>query len=419
MPHASHGGKNVADTVNSESPAPAPLSTEIDSSDQTGTKAELATGQAPPDAQVLVDRMVAAGEWPEPALLEKIVDAGDAAVAPLISFVRTYPRGWPPEAPLNHAMTMLSILRPRAAIPELIEIIRRYSRETGELAAELVGSFGAVAFEPLLNVCRDQAVTGYARNHAISAALGAAGNDQSLRARLADVVRPMLADVIERFRQAKNAAKAAGADLLNDETIEDDSDAETASLDDYDDEMPEDDSEMGLLEVSEIDDDPDDDQIEGNSENPEQEFAERGPDLYSDVFHLVNELAALADPEARDLIQTAFDENMVETFFMDRKFVERQYQRGGEPAPERPDWLESYREEYRNHHTAQPSATPKPLPLRAPRPERESERAASTQNVQVQTPLRKTGPALGRNEPCWCGSGKKFKKCHLGKDSTN
>lgn len=22
----------------------------------------------------------------------------------------------------------------------------------------------------------------------------------------------------------------------------------------------------------------------------------------------------------------------------------------------------------------------------------------------------------GRNEPCWCGSGKKYKKCHLSKD---
>jgi hypothetical protein len=23
---------------------------------------------------------------------------------------------------------------------------------------------------------------------------------------------------------------------------------------------------------------------------------------------------------------------------------------------------------------------------------------------------------LGRNDPCWCGSGKKYKKCHLDKD---
>lgn len=24
--------------------------------------------------------------------------------------------------------------------------------------------------------------------------------------------------------------------------------------------------------------------------------------------------------------------------------------------------------------------------------------------------------SLGRNEPCWCGSGKKFKHCHLGRE---
>jgi len=23
---------------------------------------------------------------------------------------------------------------------------------------------------------------------------------------------------------------------------------------------------------------------------------------------------------------------------------------------------------------------------------------------------------IGRNEPCWCGSGKKFKKCHMGRE---
>ncbi len=25
---------------------------------------------------------------------------------------------------------------------------------------------------------------------------------------------------------------------------------------------------------------------------------------------------------------------------------------------------------------------------------------------------------LGRNDPCWCGSGKKYKKCHLSEDET-
>jgi hypothetical protein len=31
-------------------------------------------------------------------------------------------------------------------------------------------------------------------------------------------------------------------------------------------------------------------------------------------------------------------------------------------------------------------------------------------------PFRREGPKVGRNDPCWCGSGKKYKKCHLDKD---
>ncbi len=30
----------------------------------------------------------------------------------------------------------------------------------------------------------------------------------------------------------------------------------------------------------------------------------------------------------------------------------------------------------------------------------------------VQAPVRRDTPKLGRNDPCSCGSGKKFKKCH-------
>jgi uncharacterized protein YecA (UPF0149 family) len=26
--------------------------------------------------------------------------------------------------------------------------------------------------------------------------------------------------------------------------------------------------------------------------------------------------------------------------------------------------------------------------------------------------FKRDEPKLGRNDPCWCGSGKKFKKCH-------
>ena len=27
-------------------------------------------------------------------------------------------------------------------------------------------------------------------------------------------------------------------------------------------------------------------------------------------------------------------------------------------------------------------------------------------------PVRREGPKLGRNDPCFCGSGRKYKKCH-------
>jgi SEC-C motif domain protein len=31
---------------------------------------------------------------------------------------------------------------------------------------------------------------------------------------------------------------------------------------------------------------------------------------------------------------------------------------------------------------------------------------------EIQQPVRREGPKLGRNDPCHCGSGKKLKKCH-------
>ncbi len=37
-------------------------------------------------------------------------------------------------------------------------------------------------------------------------------------------------------------------------------------------------------------------------------------------------------------------------------------------------------------------------------------------NGATQETVRKTGPDLGRNDPCWCGSGKKYKHCHMKSD---
>ncbi len=39
---------------------------------------------------------------------------------------------------------------------------------------------------------------------------------------------------------------------------------------------------------------------------------------------------------------------------------------------------------------------------------------AATHGVPPTPPIVNRAPRLGRNDPCWCGSGKKFKKCHGG-----
>ncbi len=35
-----------------------------------------------------------------------------------------------------------------------------------------------------------------------------------------------------------------------------------------------------------------------------------------------------------------------------------------------------------------------------------------SEGKQLQIPVRRSEPKLGRNDPCSCGSGKKYKKCH-------
>ncbi len=46
---------------------------------------------------------------------------------------------------------------------------------------------------------------------------------------------------------------------------------------------------------------------------------------------------------------------------------------------------------------------------------REEEEDDEDYDADAMTPVR-AEPKPGRNEPCWCGNGKKYKKCHLGQD---
>ena len=38
-------------------------------------------------------------------------------------------------------------------------------------------------------------------------------------------------------------------------------------------------------------------------------------------------------------------------------------------------------------------------------------------DIPATDPIRNAGPRTRRNDSCWCGSGKKYKKCHLGRET--
>jgi hypothetical protein len=374
-----------------ESDVPAAELTETGSDPQDPAAADPSSS----DPTVLVARMVAAGEWPEPEIIAAIARAGDSAVEPLIAVLHTYPRGWPEEAPLGFALGLLSVIRSPAAIPELIEVIKRYGGDSGQEAVEALGRFGAIAFEPVLEVCRDPEVTGQSRVHACSAAVYTAGDDPSRRARLADVLRPMLADAIDRFRLAFRARAAAEPDERDDGPPELDDQAEAGKR-------------------SDVDRGSDPNPIEAESAEDRDAERENEIDLSGEIFYLVNDLTALADPKARNLIKTVFDEDMVDRDFLTEESVESRYRQGGDTAQLDPDWLENYREAYQRYQARLNRFEISPSTWESIHPARSAE-AAELSPLPVET-IRNKAPDRGRNDPCWCGSGKKYKKCHLGKD---
>jgi hypothetical protein len=123
------------------------------------------------------------------------------------------------------------------------------------------------------------------------------------------------------------------------------------------------------------------------------------------------------------MIEAAFDEDLVSLDIINRKYVKEQYDDGGLVQMAKPNWLDDYRESYAAKD--KPEVEPEPsaperfaFPSRSSYPsfERESPQAPA-RPVQPILTIRNTTPKIGRNDPCWCGSGKKYKKCHLGKDT--
>jgi SEC-C motif len=373
--------------------------------------------------KALVDQMVQAGEWPLPHLLQQIISLKDRAVEPLHDLLRARPRGWPKLDSLKHAIGLLSDLKRPETVPELVKIVEGYDDETCMKAANALIEFGSPGFDALINVCSNQALSGYQRAFALEAAVDAAGHDPARRSKLAETARPMLDRAIAEAREElkpkgfldKHAPENFDDDVDDlDEFDESDDDVTAGSLTDFEQDPAIDSDEKVLTTNVDLeDDDWDDEEDDGEDDDVEIE-----PFTAETVALVVSALASIGDPLARDTITKAYDEGLVDESIVSRKHVDEHYKRAGEPAEEVPalSWLTLYRQDHAEHVK---SLKPE-VPEMAPRPkylyQDRYEEGEPPPGVPAIAPIRNTRPKLGRNDPCWCGSGKKYKKCHLGKD---
>ena len=121
------------------------------------------------------------------------------------------------------------------------------------------------------------------------------------------------------------------------------------------------------------------------------------------------------------MIQAGFDEGLVDTGILSLKDIKADYEAGGRPFYEEGGWLEEYRDRHADEldHAAaagQHEALRIPRPVQLSLPRVDAIRALASP-APPSGPIRKAAAKIGRNDPCWCGSGKKYKKCHLGKDA--
>jgi hypothetical protein len=130
---------------------------------------------------------------------------------------------------------------------------------------------------------------------------------------------------------------------------------------------------------------------------------------------LVMDLAMLADPRGRDLIREAYKADIVDPWMISEKDVDHYYAEGGQtPKPTDPrTMLERYREHYEEHQAWKKRT---PLQLSAPPPPPPVRGTTNEFEEPTPQPFLHIDRKPGRNDPCWCGSGKKYKKCHMRQD---
>src|SRR5208337_1552638 len=228
-------------------------------------------------------------------------------------------------APIVHAAGILGMLQPPSALPDLIDLARFYKNETGHMAGDAIATYGPEGFDTLLELIGDPSITGYHRGYLVDDAKIAAGDDPVKRARLAEILRPIFTRVVGEVKE-----ELAIRRKLRDSRKEDDESLAKPAGNAVE--------EPGTKEATQ----PSDDKLEAihrmdaeNKIHPTEALA-----------FLVCDLCDLADPLARDMIQSAFDEDLVDEGIVERGTAWGIYDRGGEIYQPNEPWFEEYSERY-------------------------------------------------------------------------
>lgn len=134
------------------------------------------------------------------------------------------------------------------------------------------------------------------------------------------------------------------------------------------------------------------------------------------VGPLVLTLVDFIAVEALDEIRLAFAKNLVETDFVDLESVLKEIAAGKSDMHQKaPAGIEDAAEELRWLEYVPPPLDDLPRPIHSglPLPMYTEDEAGDDDHSSVDriTTIRYDDPHVGRNDPCPCGSGRKFKKC--------
>ena len=121
---------------------------------------------------------------------------------------------------------------------------------------------------------------------------------------------------------------------------------------------------------------------------------------YDEIWSSVaSHLGTLRDEESREQVLALLEGEWLDPMFIDRDYYLEQMNAQKPPEPNLPyDLLGDFRRSFEFEQQ------------RLKRLEAERRRQAREPEVRLAKP--RSGPKIGRNEPCPCGSGKKYKKCH-------